>query len=94
MRAVATAKRQVHAIAMLRSTRSLAKLWHCSALQLQHHDQLRLLAACRYGFVVFADPDVTDVACAGLNGMRMGERVLTVRRATEVRDVLPSALLH
>lgn len=27
---------------------------------------------------------MTDVACAGLNGMRMGERVLTVRRATEV----------
>jgi splicing factor U2AF subunit len=36
-----------------------------------------------YGFVVYGDPGVTDVACAGLNGMRMGERVLTVRRATE-----------
>ena len=36
--------------------------------------------------MVFADPAVTDVACAGLNGMRMGERVLTVRRATEVRS--------
>jgi len=36
-----------------------------------------------YGFVVYADPSVTDVACAGLNGMRMGERTLTVRRATE-----------
>ena len=35
--------------------------------------------------MVFADAAVTDVACAGLNGMRMGERVLTVRRATEVR---------
>lgn len=41
--------------------------------------------ACRYGFVVYADASVTDVACAGLNGMRMGERTLTVRRATEVR---------
>ena len=30
------------------------------------------------------DPTVTDIACAGLNGMRMGERILTVRRATEV----------
>jgi splicing factor U2AF 65 kDa subunit len=40
---------------------------------------------CSYGFVVYMDPGVTDVACAGLNGMRMGERTLTVRRATEVR---------
>ncbi|KAK9868013.1 hypothetical protein WJX84_005393 [Apatococcus fuscideae] len=38
-----------------------------------------------YGFVVYGDPTVTDIACAGLNGMRMGERVLTVRRATESR---------
>ncbi|KAK9824357.1 hypothetical protein WJX72_009674 [[Myrmecia] bisecta] len=36
-----------------------------------------------YGFVVYGDPNVTDIACAGLNGMRMGERTLTVRRATE-----------
>lgn len=36
-----------------------------------------------YGFVVYADPAVTDIACAGLNGLKMGERVLTVRRATE-----------
>ena len=35
--------------------------------------------------MVYADPSVTDIACAGLNGMRMGERTLTVRRATEVR---------
>ncbi len=41
----------------------------------------------RYGFVVYADPAVTDIACAGLNGMRMGERTLTVRRATEVRSL-------
>ena len=40
---------------------------------------------CRYGFVVYQDANVTDIACAGLNGMRMGERTLTVRRATEVR---------
>ena len=44
--------------------------------------------ACRYGFVVYQDPNVTDIACAGLNGMRMGERTLTVRRATEVQALL------
>ncbi|DBA82258.1 hypothetical protein WJX79_009108 [Trebouxia sp. C0005] len=36
-----------------------------------------------YGFVVYGDGTVTDVACKGLNGMRMGDRTLTVRRATE-----------
>ncbi|EFN54776.1 hypothetical protein CHLNCDRAFT_58050 [Chlorella variabilis] len=36
-----------------------------------------------YGFCVYEDPRVTDVACQGLNGMRMGDRTLTVRRATE-----------
>ena len=48
---------------------------------------------CRYGFVVYMDPGVTDVACAGLNGMRMGERTLTVRRATEVIHRLYSCVL-
>jgi tRNA(Arg) A34 adenosine deaminase TadA len=42
------------------------------------------LVPCRYGFVVYADPNVTDVACAGLNGLKMGDRTLTVRRAAEV----------
>lgn len=36
-----------------------------------------------YGFAVYDDPRVTDVACAGLNGMQMGDRTLTVRRAQE-----------
>jgi len=36
-----------------------------------------------YGFVVYVDPAVTDIACAGLNGLKMGDRTLTVRRATE-----------
>lgn len=36
-----------------------------------------------YGFCVYDDPRVTDIACQGLNGMRMGDRTLTVRRATE-----------
>ena len=42
---------------------------------------------CRYGFVVYADPAVTDIACQGLNGLKMGDRVLTVRRATEVLQI-------
>lgn len=36
-----------------------------------------------YGFVVYQDPSVTDIACAGLNGLKMGDRTLTVRRAAE-----------
>ncbi|KAG2485937.1 hypothetical protein HYH03_015381 [Edaphochlamys debaryana] len=36
-----------------------------------------------YGFVVYGDPAVTDIACQGLNGLRMGDRTLTVRRANE-----------
>lgn len=35
-----------------------------------------------YCFCVFADPSKTDMACAGLNGMQMGDKTLTVRRAT------------
>lgn len=47
---------------------------------------IHVLGVCfRYGFVVYADPSVTDIACQGLNGLKMGDRVLTVRRATEVR---------
>ena len=48
------------------------------------HRLICCLPACRYGFVVYTDPTVTDVACAGLHGMRMADRTLTVRRATEV----------
>ena len=44
---------------------------------------------CSYGFCVYDDPRVTDVACAGLNGMRMGDRTLTVRRATEGQKQAP-----
>lgn len=39
----------------------------------------------RYGFVVYVDGTVTDLACKGLNGLKMGDRVLTVRRATETQ---------
>eukprot|EP00249_Psilotum_nudum_P023096 c28745_g1_i6 orf=333-2060(+) len=35
-----------------------------------------------YGFCVYHDPAVTDVACAALNGLKMGDKTLTVRRAT------------
>ncbi|KAJ7545006.1 hypothetical protein O6H91_09G102600 [Diphasiastrum complanatum] len=35
-----------------------------------------------YGFCVYQDPAVTDVACAALNGLKMGDKTLTVRRAT------------
>lgn len=47
-----------------------------------------------YGFVVYMDPAVTDIACAGLNGLRMGDRTLTVRRATETAPAggLPAAV--
>jgi splicing factor U2AF subunit len=36
-----------------------------------------------YGFVVYIDNAITDIACSGLNGLQMGDRTLTVRRATE-----------
>lgn len=35
-----------------------------------------------YGFCVYQDPAVTDIACAALNGLKMGDKTLTVRRAT------------
>eukprot|EP00245_Coleochaete_scutata_P012904 TRINITY_DN508_c0_g4_i1.p1 TRINITY_DN508_c0_g4~~TRINITY_DN508_c0_g4_i1.p1 ORF type:complete len:308 (-),score=76.99 TRINITY_DN508_c0_g4_i1:692-1513(-) len=35
-----------------------------------------------YGFCVYQDPAVVDIACAALNGMKMGDKTLTVRRAT------------
>ncbi|KAH7545975.1 hypothetical protein FEM48_Zijuj01G0151100 [Ziziphus jujuba var. spinosa] len=34
-----------------------------------------------YGFCVYQDPTVTDVACGALNGLKMGDKTLTVRRA-------------
>lgn len=40
-----------------------------------------------YGFFVYEDHSVTDVACQGLHGMKMGDKTLTVKRATgEKRD--------
>ncbi|KAK3285005.1 hypothetical protein CYMTET_7370 [Cymbomonas tetramitiformis] len=42
-----------------------------------------------YGFAVYRDPSVVDVACAGLNGLKMGDKTLTVRRATAVGQAKP-----
>lgn len=36
-----------------------------------------------YAFCVYQDPSVTDVACAALNGIKMGDKTLTVRRANQ-----------
>ncbi|KAL7142718.1 hypothetical protein ABFS83_08G142600 [Erythranthe nasuta] len=35
-----------------------------------------------YGFCIYKDPSVTDIACASLNGLKVGDKTLTVRRAT------------
>jgi len=34
-----------------------------------------------YAFFEFADPDVTDKACEGLNGFKLGDKTLVVQRA-------------
>jgi splicing factor U2AF subunit len=34
-----------------------------------------------YGFCTYMDPSVTDIACNALNGFKLGERLLTVKRA-------------
>ncbi|KAF8391370.1 hypothetical protein HHK36_023674 [Tetracentron sinense] len=55
-----------------------------------------------YGFCVYQDPAVTDVACAALNGLKMGDKTLTVRRATasngqaksEQENILAQAQQH
>ncbi|KAL5980234.1 hypothetical protein ACLOJK_036701 [Asimina triloba] len=55
-----------------------------------------------YGFCVYQDPAVTDIACAALNGLKMGDKTLTVRRATagfaqtkpEQENILAQAQQH
>ncbi|XP_058083989.1 splicing factor U2af large subunit B-like isoform X2 [Magnolia sinica] len=42
-----------------------------------------------YGFCVYQDPAVTDIACAALNGLKMGDKTLTVRRATASGQAKP-----
>uniref|UniRef100_A0A0E0BM76 Splicing factor U2af large subunit n=1 Tax=Oryza glumipatula TaxID=40148 RepID=A0A0E0BM76_9ORYZ len=36
-----------------------------------------------YAFCVYQDLNVTDIACAALNGIKMGDKTLTVRRANQ-----------
>ncbi|KAG9136059.1 hypothetical protein Leryth_021280 [Lithospermum erythrorhizon] len=36
-----------------------------------------------YAFCVYTDTSVTDIACAALNGIKMGDKTLTVRRANQ-----------
>ena len=43
-----------------------------------------------YGFFVYQDHSVTDVACQGLHGMKMGEKSLTVQRAMQGAPARPS----
>ena len=35
-----------------------------------------------FAFLEYVDPEVTDVACQGLNGMELGDRTLVVQRAS------------
>ncbi|KAJ1381908.1 U2 snRNP auxilliary factor, large subunit, splicing factor [Sesbania bispinosa] len=54
-----------------------------------------------YGFCIYQDPAVTDIACASLNGLKMGDKTLTVRRAavsghskTEQEHIFAQAQQH
>ncbi|XP_073129947.1 splicing factor U2af large subunit A-like isoform X2 [Henckelia pumila] len=51
-----------------------------------------------YAFCVYHDLSVTDIACAALNGIKMGDKTLTVRRAnqgtTQLKPEQESVLLH
>ncbi|XP_022845682.1 splicing factor U2af large subunit B-like isoform X2 [Olea europaea var. sylvestris] len=54
-----------------------------------------------YGFCIYKDPAATDIACAALNGLKMGDKTLTVRRATmsghvktDREDLLAQAQQH
>ncbi|KAL6580451.1 hypothetical protein OROMI_008475 [Orobanche minor] len=51
-----------------------------------------------YAFCVYQDLSVTDIACAALNGIKMGDKTLTVRRAnqgtTQFKPEQESVLLH
>ncbi|CAI9259558.1 unnamed protein product [Lactuca saligna] len=47
-----------------------------------------------YGLCVYEDQAATDVACAALNGLKMGDKTLTVRRATiRLPDEIPTKVL-
>jgi splicing factor U2AF 65 kDa subunit len=36
-----------------------------------------------YAFCIYQDVNVTDIACAALNGIKMGDKTLTIRRANQ-----------
>ncbi|KDO24583.1 hypothetical protein SPRG_10114 [Saprolegnia parasitica CBS 223.65] len=42
-----------------------------------------------YGFCEYMDPEVTQVACAGLNDMQIGDKTLTVRTALTAGGLYP-----
>uniref|UniRef100_A0ACD5XYZ5 Uncharacterized protein n=1 Tax=Avena sativa TaxID=4498 RepID=A0ACD5XYZ5_AVESA len=42
-----------------------------------------------YAFCIYQDVSVTDIACAALNGIKLGERTLTVRRANQGAEPRP-----
>ncbi|KAL6553665.1 hypothetical protein OROGR_007507 [Orobanche gracilis] len=43
-----------------------------------------------YAFCVYQDLSVTDIACAALNGIKMGDKTLTVRRANQGNNAQPN----
>ncbi|XP_047314824.1 splicing factor U2af large subunit B isoform X4 [Impatiens glandulifera] len=51
-----------------------------------------------YAFCIYQDLSVTDIACAALNGIKMGDKTLTVRRANQTtmqpKPEQESILLH
>ncbi|KAF8093515.1 hypothetical protein N665_0383s0142 [Sinapis alba] len=51
-----------------------------------------------YAFCAYQDPSVTDIACAALNGITMGDKTLCVRRANQgtaqTKPEQESVLLH
>lgn len=52
-----------------------------------------------YAFCVYQDSSVTDISCAFLNGLKLGDKTLTVRRANQAQQTQPkpeqeSILLH
>ena len=42
-----------------------------------------------YAFCLYKDVTVTDIACAALNGIQLGDRTLTVRRANQGAEPRP-----
>ncbi|RHY23624.1 hypothetical protein DYB32_009700 [Aphanomyces invadans] len=42
-----------------------------------------------YGFCEYLDPNITQIACAGLNDMQVGDKILTVRTALSAGGLYP-----